>query len=641
MTRITLAKIGKNKTVNYATDELYTYLKKIDNSLFVDIRSYEDFDEGAENVIWIGESETFSCHILSVDDKKLDDSIYINVKNNCGIITGCNPRAVLIAAYRFLRELGVAWVRPTDDGEIVPQYKITSLNVNVKEKASYRHRAICIEGDVGYEHILEMIKWIPRVGMSGYFFQFFIPWRFMDRWYSHYDNPYLDAEGVTREDVTAMFSSLVDEVKKRGLLFHHVGHGWTSTPFGFEGNGGYPVERELTEEDTWHLALIKGKREFIGKVPNWTNLCYSNPRVRDIVVSAIVDYCKDNKEVDLLHFWLGDGDRNSCECEECVKLRPSDYYVMMLNDLDERLTALKIDTKIVFLTYADVTWAPIKEHFKNKDRFTLMLAPCGRSYDHGFDEIEDAVSYESTPYVRNISTAPSDIGKCAKLLSEWQELFDGDSFDFDYHLFARQWRDLGGIYIAKRVFTDMQNLDRLSLNGMVSCQVTRNAFPSALPTYMMAVALWDKNADFDAECKKYFVSAFGRDGVAVKNYLEALSTYINGSERSVGFENARKCTSLITEFKPFITKHINTECGNVKCSWEYLLMHSEIVYELSGVLMSAALGKGDVTKENWDDLCDKLRRNEMKYHKILDVSQFIIRVTGMINSSVKNEIIDQ
>ncbi len=642
MTRITLARIGSSPAAAYAVEELYSYLKKIDSSLFVDVRYYNEYDKSVDRVIWVGESEAFSSLLPAVEDKRLDTSIYINVKNNAGIITGCNSGAVLIAAYRFLRELGVAWVRPTDDGEIIPEYKITDINVDVSEKASYRHRAICIEGDVSYEHILNMIKWLPRMGMSGYFFQFFIPFRFMDRWYTHYANEYIDGETVSREDVTAMFDSLVEEMKKRGLLFHHVGHGWTSTPFGFEGNGGYPVEPNSVPEDRkWHLAMKNGKREFHGNVPNWTNLCYSNPKVREIIVSSIVDYCKENPKVDLLHFWLADGQKNSCECENCVE-RPSDYYVMMLNDLDRRLTDLGIDTKIVFLTYTDVTWAPVKERFYNKDRFVLMLAPGGRSYEYGFDSITDPRSYESVPYVKNKSVSPSDIGKCAKLLSEWQDIFDGDSFDFDYHLFARQWRDLGGMYIARRVFTDMQNLDRLSLNGMVSCQVTRNAFPTALPTYMMAVALWNKDADFEAESTKYFMSAFGKNGLAVKQYLEKISGFVNGSEESIAnLENIKKCIALLHEFKPVIQKHTELEAGNVKKSWGYLLYHNEVMLHLANALLYKNIGKSDEADILWSELVDILKRNEPVYHKILDNDQFIIRIGGMLKSVVKNEIVNQ
>lgn len=636
MIRITLAKIGKNKTVNYAIEELYTYLKRIDDTLFVDIRSYSEYDESVDRVVWVGESDDFSSFLLPVDDKKLDDSIYVNVENNSGIITGCNPRAVLIAAYRFLKELGISWVRPTDDGEIVPQYRITSINVKVQEKASYRHRAICIEGDVSYEHVFDMIKWIPRVGMSGYFFQFFIPFRFMDRWYTHYANEFIEPDCVTREDVTAMLGSLVEELKKRGLLFHHVGHGWTSTPFGFEGNGGYPVDpSSVPQEKKWHLAMLNGKREFRGNVPNWTNLCYSNSKVREIIVNTIVDYCKNNSDVDLLHFWLADGEKNSCECENCTE-RPSDYYVMMLNDLDEKLTALSIDTKIVFLTYADVTWAPLKEKIKNKERFTLMLAPGGRSYAYGFDSITDPRSYESVPYEKNRSASPSDIGKCAKLLSEWQEMFDGDSFDFDYHLFARQWRDIGGMYIARRVFVDMQNLDKLSLNGMVSCQVTRNAFPTALPTYMMAVALWNKNADFDKESDKYFLASFGENGAAVKKYLDALSDCFYEPD----LQKLECALALTEEMRPLIEAALTKENGNRKRSWEYLAYHRRTTSLISDCLLDKYKGKREESLEKWEQIKKVLKINELNYHKILDVSQFIIRMDGMVKSEVKNEIIN-
>ena len=236
MTQISIAKIGKNDTVNYAADELYRCLKAIDDTLFLDVRSYPDYDEGVQGVIWIGESESFASKIPVTTDKKLDDAIYISVENNAGIITGCNPRAVLIAAYRFLREVGVAWVRPTDDGEVIPSFKIDSLNVSVAEKASYRHRAICIEGATSYEHVLNMIKWIPRVGMSGYFFQFFRPTHFFRIWYDHTYNPYCTPENITRENIDSIVSSLTNEIEKRGLLLHKVGHGWTCEPFGITGD---------------------------------------------------------------------------------------------------------------------------------------------------------------------------------------------------------------------------------------------------------------------------------------------------------------------------------------------------------------------------------------------------------------------
>ena len=48
----------------------------------------------------------------------------IDVKNGAGVITGANNRAVLIAVYRFLRELGCRWLRPGAENEVIPKKKL-------------------------------------------------------------------------------------------------------------------------------------------------------------------------------------------------------------------------------------------------------------------------------------------------------------------------------------------------------------------------------------------------------------------------------------------------------------------------------------------------------------------------------------
>ena len=77
--------------------------------------------------------------------------------------------------------------------------------------------------------------------------------------------------------------------------------------------------------------------------------------------------------MDLLHVWLADGTNNQCECADCAKHLPSDLYVLLLNELDEKFTAAGIDTKIVFLIYVDLLWPPKEYVIKNRDRFLIML----------------------------------------------------------------------------------------------------------------------------------------------------------------------------------------------------------------------------------------------------------------------------
>ncbi len=82
----------------------------------------------------------------------------------------------------------------------------------------------------------------------------------------------------------------------------------------------------------------------------------------------------------MLHVWLSDGWNNRCECDGCAVKRPSDWYVDLLNELDEQLDAAGIDTKIVFLAYADLLWAPEKSRLRNAERFILMFAPLTRTW---------------------------------------------------------------------------------------------------------------------------------------------------------------------------------------------------------------------------------------------------------------------
>ena len=646
MTRITLARIGADQTVKYATEELFAYLKRIDNELFVDIRTYDAFDASVKNVIWVGVDAALDGLLLPVADKRLDDAILIDIKNGAGVVTGSNARAVLIAAYRLLRELGVAWIRPTDDGEIIPHYTVSNITLFVKEKASYRHRAVCIEGATSYEHILNMIKWIPRVGMSGYFFQFPRPFTFFDRWYRHEANPLLADEGVSREDVNHIVDALREEVYKRGLLYHAMGHGWTCEPFGFLADGWDKMDdADIPEEKRQYLAMIDGKRSFFDGVPLNTNLCYSNPAVRSIITHAIADYCGAHPEVEYVHFWLADATNNHCTCESCTD-RPSDYFVTMLNELDALLCERGLDTKIVFLIYYDLFWVPVKAQFKDHDRFVLMFAPITRSYSQSFADFDPAVTYEHSEFVKNDCHISKKVSENLALLQDWQKIYRGDSFDFDYHLVWDHYRDLGYFAVAKTLFEDAKVLGAFGLDGMVSCQLTRVFFPHNLPMQLMADALWDNTCDFEVQSSKYFATAFGTDGEAVKTYMRTISDLLALPEircevkksAATVLENYQKLADVIAAFQPVIER--NLAAGHVpavKKSWQYLTYHTEMLTRYLAALTARACGREEERAAAEAALIAFVRENEVNIHKVYDVWQAVYMLAKAVQSEHEYE----
>lgn len=575
--RIILSKITEHQTTAYAADELERCLKAIDPKLEIDKRTYDAFEPNADGVLWVGMNEIVA--------ESVDDEILIDVKNGAGIITGSSPRAVLIASYRFLYELGCRWIRPGDDGEIIPRRSLTAENVNVSvsEKASYRHRAVCIEGSVNYEHVYNVINWLPKAGMNGYYMQFFVPLCFFERWYRHEWNPLREPEPIDGEAVEHMQKSLEAEIVKRDLLYHSTGHGWTCEPFGIHGTGWNACTEEIPPETKQYFAEVGGKRELWENVALNTNLCYSNAEVRDRITDSITQYCRNHTAVDYLHFWLADGTNNHCECENCRKMRPSDFYVQMLNELDVKLTAAGIKTKIVFLLYYDLLWEPEVMRIENPDRFVLMFAPITRSYYNEFANIDGSKKIEPAPYERNRIKAPQSVEENVMRLKNWQAQFDGDSFDFDYHLMWHHHKDIGYCQVARQLHNDMANLSKLGLNGMVSCQLQRASFPTGLPMYAMAKALWNKNSNYDDVSREYFEASFGENGTAVEKYLETLSALL---AENFGDDFKSRVEKAKTTVQDFLGGYIEKN-ADVNASWKYLKYHADISLRTFDVILDS------------------------------------------------------
>ena len=625
--RIQVGKLGEHPVIDYAVQELVRYLKIMDSELSVDVLQTDRVADTFPKIIWVGIDPKFRDRVPEVPDPSMDDAIAVFAEDGNGYISGSNERSVLLAVYRFLKELGCDWVRPGLEGERIPKREIANYYINVHEQASYRHRGVCMEGAVSYENAADMVDFLPKIGMNAYFLEHFEPLVFFRRWYNHKSNPYLQAEPVSREEILDMCRSLEHEMARRGILYHKTGHGWTNEPFGMDGTSWSAVDPETVPEETRNfLAQIDGKRTLWKNIPMFTNLCYSQPDVRRRMIDAIVTHCKENPNIDLLHFWLADGTNNHCECKACEQMLPSDWYVLMLNELDAALTAQNVDTKIAFLIYVDLLWAPQKQQFNNPDRFVLMFAPITRNYGQNYaDHLQ--FTGQLPAYTRNKLNFASSLALNLAQLRQWQKGFAGDSFIYDYHLMYAHFNDPGYEACARNVFKDMRGLTDIGLDGMVSCQLQRCFFPTALPMKMMAAALWNKDCDYEQTADAYYQAAFGPDGLLVRQYMQTLSRQFAIYEGPSHGQGAKIDGALcrdyqlvrqwVEDFRPVIDRHCEDR-GLQQRDWQMLQIHAQYVLQLLQALELTQMGDDVGAQTAIEKMLDDINRNEMTIQKVMD-----------------------
>ncbi len=614
-------------TLCFAGQELKKYLSQSTDEMIIlgDGKAEED------GVILIGIG--LRDELCEVENPELDDAILIDIKNRGGVITGVNARSALIAVYRYLTVLGYTFIRPGKNGEKAPKF-LPERDVFVNEKPSYRHRSVCIEGSVMYDSIEAMIDWLPKVGMNGYYTQFFTPLIFFQRWYAHkgyeFSNRYLKGEPLTPEDVNGMIRMLEREIEKRSLIYYKVGHGWTCEPFGTTSYGWEPVDpASIPEGFEKYLALVDGKREIMttgryAYVPMVVQLCYGNPEVRQKIVDYFVDYCRNNQHIDYVTFAFGDGSNKMCECELCRDTLPSDHLIMIMNEIRDRLEAEKIPTKISFFMYSDTLWPPVEHKFTHEDRVCVFFCPISRTYTHPFPTKSDSTM---RPFKLNKLEFPESVEELLAYYREWCEFYHGDRAVFDYYYMWDCYKDLGGIDRSRVIHKDIQNYRDLNLNGLVSCQGQRVFAPTSLGMNVMARTLWNRDCDFDEVCDLVIRAEYGEDFELVRDYLQDLSAYslpeVTRLEKPFIPENIptyKKGIERAETFVSVIDEHMKSCEGVEAISWKYLKFHTELSILLMNVFIEISNGVDPISL--WDRIDDFASLNEWEHREYFDVFEF-------------------
>ncbi len=633
--------VGTNAVVGFAAKELQRCLK-LATGKKLEIKK-GTLEKAPVDALVLGTFADFGQAEPQAEGDLNDHVMVTPVKKGAKAIgyelTGVNGRSVLFSVYQYLQALGFAWIRPGKLGEVVPKIKsvLPAKPVTVDHKPSYKFRSICIEGACSRQHLIDLIDWQTKRMMNGYFIQFEYGSCFLKQWYERPGKDGKPVGKISEGEIRTAVDEVIAAIKKRGLSFERVGHGWTTAALGMTGEGsegwGTVDTNAVPAEKREWIAKVGGKREFFRGVPLNTNLDYARPDVRAAMADVIVDYAGKHPEVDLLHFWLADGTNNH---DEHLPERPSEYFIDMLNELDAKLTAKGLTTRIVFLIYVDLLWAPMRAKLNNPDRFVLMFAPITRSYLTAFGDAGKS-DEKKTEFALNKLTLPKGASTNLEYLSDWQALFKGDGFDFDYHAIWACYYDPNMVTIAKTLHKDVVNLEKIGLHGLNSCQNQRMSFPHNLLMDVMADTLWDKKQSFKALVKKSFGQAFGKDAAKAQAFFEKMSAlwlpmfeplYIPGADEpriKKATANIAKMRKLIAAFEPVVKanrkRFAKTPLDPVAVSWAYAEAHLEML-ALQLPMFDAYVARDAAIRQRFESLAKWLVANEAELHRVLDVYCF-------------------
>ena len=619
---LSIYKCSDASAVDFAAEELKRYIRMMMPEAGQVTVCYK---KGAVDGFRIGLLSEFGLPDSDVEDSYMDEILYADCSEKGGIIAGNNPRAVLLSVYEYLRAQGIRWLYPGVDGEYIPDRESLSP-VSFRIKPSCRYRAFANAAAASQQSSMAMIDFLPKIGMNTFMFEFRIPTHYTDSHYNHLHNQKnRPAEPVTPRTILAWKRSCESEVDRRGLMFHDVGHGFCIDAFGIDSCLSWYKSDEchIPENMRQYLAEVNGHRGFFDGVPINTNFCMSNTTARKMVAKCVADYAANHENVDLLHVWLADGINNHCECEECKKKIPSDWYIDMLNDIDEEMTARELPAKIVFLSYVDIAWAPECTELKNPDRFVFMLAPFTRKY---YDSIpKNGINAINPPYKRNKIFLAKTLEEYLAFYNDWRKTFHGPAFAFEYHFCWADFRDFSKLGMAKLIYDEVRLYKSMDIDGIVEDGDLRPFLPNGIQLYTLARTLFDTEISFEDIIKDYFSHLYGKDYERFIAFFERIGEVFDWKYFSeLASENPKICKfyspsaakklsaygPLIEEGRELVREHFNSEIRVQTVGVRLLSHYLDLLEKTAEVMIKKAEGKDKEAAELLDAFKDEFGKRE-------------------------------
>ena len=622
-----IKKLRDDNVLHFAAEELKKYLRM----MMPDCGEIEiSTDPDAKDGFRLGLLEDFALPCEAAD-ATLDDIVHIDTTAEGGILAGSNPRSVLFAVYRLLKENGCRFLFPGTDGEYIPRKTVEAVSYH--KQADHRLRGHTTEGSPSLEQALQYIDYQAKQELNIYSLFEIFPYH--RRYYCHKFNAKNRLpEPVDRELVDQWKALCEAEVAKRGMQIHDGGHGWVDQAVGLDRKDRYKYKFDhipCPEHIRPSLAMLNGVRDLNKHDPAFTNICMSRKDLRQKVVDRFVEHCRSHPQSTYVKLALADTSHNYCECEECKKLRPSDYYVILLNEIDEQLTREGLPNRIIAVCYVDCMFAPSQERLKNPSRFLLQYCPLGVDYLSSVNA--ESVIPPTKPFIYNGWARPKTAEEALSYFKEWLAVYDGPSLSYGYHYWKPQYRDPGMMAFSRRIYEDILAIRYMGTDGCTEDGSNKSFFPNGFVDHIYGATLWNRELDYDAEQEDYFSHIYGPDWKMAKAYLQKITDAFDPvfmfGRRSADYtkgeyynparvKNLEQVKEITAEAREFIKTHLAMPTRPQTVSWRLLWRHAEYVERFAEILIEVCKGHSKYAMEMFMQFADDFGKYELEMDRYFD-----------------------
>lgn len=620
-------KLRDDHVLDFAAEELKKYLLMMMPEVgIVNIQT----DPGAKEGFRLGLLEDFGLEAGDIDPV-LDDVVHIETTEEGGVLAGSNPRSVLFAVYRFLKLNGCRFLFPGAEGERIPLKKITPQKYH--HLADHPFRGRTIEGTPSLEQILVALDFYAKEELNA--FGCYAVANYSLGFYTHQENQkHWEPEFFDYDLAEVQWRALFEaEAKKRGMMLLTGEHEMIPNALGLNGKDrrayryeGKPIPQEIIP---W-LAEINGVRTFFRGDMFYTNLCMSKPEVRERMAQVVVEDVCRKPQADVYGAIMADLQNNHCECAACREKIPSDWYVMVLNRIDELLTEKGIKTRILFSFYVETIFAPEVEKFNNPDRFLFQYCPISRTYTSSLNE--NSVYPEPLKYVRNNWDAPKDQEMLISMFRQWKRIYNGPCTAYEYHFWRHQYRDPGMQAMSRRIYEDVRAYRIVGLDGCMQDGSMKSYWPNAFHNHIYNETMVNRDVDYEKELADFYESLYGKDWQKAQAYLQEISdafdhVYMCGEKSAdpdrgahynpAQVEKLSKVAGIAEKFQE-VLKNVEPTHRVEYQGWKLLRYHAMYCTGLAKVLMHTCQGDVPGAMAEMDAFCDEFGKYEMMLDRWFD-----------------------